>query len=99
MKTKKIVPAEKFLRKDPVVRSSYPLLLSQDSFCQLFEITKDTCAEWRKNFEIPYINLPHRIFFRVEDVQDFIDRLTVVKKRGNAERVLAEGAQRTQGNN
>ena len=81
MKTKKILPVEKFLRKVPVERSSYPLLLSHDSFCELFEITKETCAEWRKNYEIPYVNLPHRIFFRVEDVQDFIDRLTVVKKR------------------
>ena len=85
MKTKKILPTEKFLRAVPINRSSYPLLLSHDSFCDLFEITKETCAEWRKNYEIPYVNLPHRIFFRVEDVQDFIDSLTVIKKRQSAE--------------
>lgn len=85
MKTKNILSIQKFLRTVPINRSSYPLLLSHDSFCDLFEITKETCAEWRKNYEIPYVNLPHRIFFRVEDVQDFIDRFTVIKKRQSPE--------------
>lgn len=80
MKNRKTTSVKKFLRETPIPRGSYPLLLTQDSFCVLFSITKETCAEWRRTYGIPYINLPHRIYFRVEDVQDFLDRHTVVKE-------------------
>ena len=83
MISKKRLPRlQKYVREISNPRSPYPLLMSQDNFCQLLSITKETCAEWRRNFQIPYIRLPHRIFFRVEDVQDFLDNNTVRVESG-----------------
>jgi len=80
MKTKKSPSVlKKFLRDIPIIRNTLPVLLTQDEFCRLLSITRETAAEWRRTRGIPYIHLPNRIYYRAEDVQDFLDRHTVLK--------------------
>ena len=75
---KRVIAAQKFIREIPIPRDSYPLLMNQEAFCKLMGIKPETAAQWRVTFEIPHIRLPHRIFYRVEDVQDFLERHTVL---------------------
>jgi Helix-turn-helix domain len=59
-------------------------LCSPPSAASILGVTKDTLAIWRctKRYQLPYVKIGRKVFYRFSDLQKFIQRRTVGSEPG-----------------
>ena len=55
------------------------ILLDTIQFCTLLRISIRTAFELRRDGEIPYVKIQSRVFYRLSDVCDLMERLEIKK--------------------
>ena len=57
------------------------ILLSDDGFAKMMEVTKKTTQRWRKGGKIAYVKLNKKIYYTMKEAERFVQR-NEVRKRG-----------------
>jgi predicted site-specific integrase-resolvase len=58
----------------------FPNRMNSKQAAEVLGVTEDTLAVWRctKRYPLPYVKIGRKVFYRAEDLQNFIDARTVV---------------------
>lgn len=58
----------------------FPNRMKPKEAAEFLGVSEDTLAVWRctKRYPLPYVKIGRKVFYRAEDLQNFIDARTVV---------------------
>mgnify|MGYP006193190211 CR=1 FL=1 len=56
------------------------VIIDNADFIQLFKISAKTAQHWREEGLVEYAQVKHKIYYRISDIKDFINRNTKGKK-------------------
>lgn len=56
------------------------VIIDNADFIQLFKISAKTTQHWREEGLVEYAQVKHKIYYRISDIKDFINRNTKGKK-------------------
>lgn len=71
------------LQKEQSLRTDFGLM-SQDDLSELLSLTKETLREWRRLKQGPsFVRIGKGVFYRRQDVQDWIDQNVIAPKADN----------------